>query len=142
MLRLLSTLLVCLAALSLTARTGSAQVISSQSADVRLSSHYTDGGVAPAGAASTQLDVPADPGAGGDVFDVVTQYPQAVVTLILPNGTEVGEANAAAQGFSYTVLPEGQADPDPEDPEGVDLPSVFSARGTHTLVSLPAGSPA
>lgn len=66
---------------------------------------------------------------GGDMFDVASQSAGAVVTLVLPNGTEIGAANAESQGITYSVLAAGST-----------LPGLFAVGGTHTLITLGAGS--
>lgn len=66
---------------------------------------------------------------GGDTFDVVCPDPRAVVTLVLPSGTEVTAANAESQGIAHAVLATGAAPAE-----------VFALTGTHTLFTLGAGS--
>lgn len=66
---------------------------------------------------------------GGDFFDVACQNGGAVVTLVLPNGTEIDAANAESQGVAYSVLGSNSA-----------LPGLFAVGGTHTLITLGVGS--
>jgi hypothetical protein len=79
-----------------------------------------------------EFTVDPQPG-GGDIFDIVTQDSQTVVTLLTPGGAEIGGANAFAQGYGYQVVP---AEPARDNSIGNPL----SIPGTHTLFMLPPGS--
>src|SRR6266487_1626465 len=84
--------------------------------------------------ATTLVSFQADPApAGGDVFDVDAFSPSIVVSLILPNTTEVTQANAASLGFGFAVLPDGSTN-------GSILVFPFSTPGTHTVITLPPSS--
>jgi hypothetical protein len=79
------------------------------------------------------LEFTADPvPGGGDIFDVVTQDSQTVVTLLTPGGAEIGAANAFAQGYGYQVIP--------GDPSSSAIGNPFSIPGVHTLFMLPPGA--
>lgn len=105
--------------------------LASEKIELSLTAHDRRAALIPAGSTEVLIEVTADPGTqGGDLIDVVYFVPNAVVTLTLPNGTEVGSENAAAQGFNYGVFPEGAASSTP-------LGSLLSSTGTHTLIQLP-----
>ncbi|MGJ5813102.1 choice-of-anchor D domain-containing protein [Paludibaculum fermentans] len=98
-------------------------------AQMPLSNRVSQAVTVPPGATAT-IPFTADPlPDGGDLFDVACQYPGAVVSLLLPNGTEISPANAESQGIVYSVLGSSTA-----------LPGMFAVSGTHTLITLGAGS--
>ncbi len=88
---------------------------------------------APAGAASTLIPFHVEVnGRDADGFDVTVSNAAAVVSVILPNGTEVNSSNAASFGFQFEVLA--------ADSDGVTdglMTSIFSLAGTHTSIRLP-----
>src|ERR1044072_5567285 len=75
-------------------------------------------------------------GRTGEVFDVVSANSGAIVTLILPNGTEIDSSNAAAFGYTYGVVEE--TSPAVTDPM---LITPLSLPGTHTIIQLPTTAP-
>src|SRR5262245_53695975 len=80
-----------------------------------------------------QVDVE---GRDSEVFDVISASPGAIVTLILPNGTEINSSNAAAFGYIYGV--------EAEDSEAITdrlLITFMSLSGTHTIIQLPSTAP-
>lgn len=74
---------------------------------------------------------------GQNSLDVVTTDPAVSVSLVLPSGAEVTAAIAPAYGIAFTIVPNGAF-------SNVEIPSVLSLPGTHTLfqiqVALPSGS--
>ena len=98
--------------------------------EVKLSARNVGGVLAPPGTAANFIEFPADPQGGGDLFDVVAADERAVISLVLPDGTEVTAANAGALGFAYTKAPAGTFD-------GLMIPNMLSTRGTHTIIILP-----
>ncbi len=76
----------------------------------------------------------ADPSlAGEDVFDVVSSDAGVVVTLLVPNGVEIGRDNASGQGFRYEVLQAGAF------ANGM-IPGSLAVPGTHTVIQLPGNA--
>ncbi len=118
--------LICL----MTASSAGAQTIPFKSGSVALGRESFLSAVATVGVVTT-IPVTADPSAAGDFIDVVTQDPAIVVSLALPNGTQVTAANAASLNFDFQVDSGGS----PDNP----APSIFSLKGTHTLITFPAG---
>src|ERR1017187_1366568 len=113
----------------------SAQIVVDPSPTVLLSGRDTRAFTVPAGGRGS-ADFTCDPlPAGGDVFDVTTSNPAAVVSLLLPNNVEVNAANATSLGFSFTTLAAGAL-------TTTLIPSILSTAGTHSLIILPAGSAA
>src|SRR2546423_670722 len=111
-----------------------AQVFTEPSTTVSLSANDARVLLVAPGETNGLLEFTADPqAAGGDLFDVVSQDPHAVVTLLTPGGVEITASNAFAQGFGYQVIP---ADP----PRDGSVGSPFSIPGTHTLFVLPPGA--
>lgn len=107
----------------------------SEKIQLSLTAHDRRAALIPAGSTEALIDVTADPSAqGGDLIDVVYFVPNVVVTLIMPDGTEVGSENAAAHGFSYGVIAEGAASNTP-------FAALLSSTGTHTLIQLPQSAP-
>lgn len=103
---------------------------------ITLTNRDIRGEYVPAGSPAVLIPFVADPSAaGGDVFDTMCSDPAAIVTLILPNGTEVSVANAESLGFFYTVIQDGSF-------ARSQILSPFSMPGTHTIIKLPALSPA
>jgi len=72
---------------------------------------------------------------GGDSFDAITTDPSVSVSLILPNGTEITAANAAAQGFSFSTTIVSTSD-------DTNIPVTLTIPGTHTLIGFPPGQAA
>jgi hypothetical protein len=65
----------------------------------------------PAQSSSTQVPLNLNPPAsGGDVLDVITSNPSVVVSLLLPNGTQVTPANGASLGYSFDSIAPGSLD--------------------------------
>jgi hypothetical protein len=93
---------------------------------------------APAGVASTLIPFHVEVnGRDADGFDVTVSNAAAVVSVILPNGTEVNISNAASFGFEFETL---AADSDAVT-SGLMM-SNFSLAGTHASIRLPSTSPA
>lgn len=102
--------------------------------DVSLTAQDVRGIVVAAGTTGGVIPLLADPGTqGGDILDVVTTNASASVSLVLPGGAEINSNNAASQGFTCHVLPDGAM-------TGSPIPSVFSTPGTHTVIKFPAAS--
>ena len=75
------------------------------------------------------------PSAGGEEFiHIVSSNPNAKLSLVLPNAIEVNAANAAANGFTFTVASEAEA-------QAIDSPSALSLIGTHTLIEIAPTAP-
>lgn len=103
-----------------------------------LSAHETYLVKAPAGVASTLIPFHVEVnGRDADGFDVTVSNAAAVVSVILPNGTEVNISNAASFGFEFETL---AADSDAVT-SGLMM-SNFSLAGTHASIRLPSTSPA
>lgn len=97
-----------------------------------LSSNESYIASAPAGAASTLIPFHVEVnGRDADGFDVVVSNAGAVVSVILPNGTEVNSSNAASFGFQFEVLAANS------DAVTGGLMSTFSIGGTHINIRLP-----
>ena len=125
LLRILLTLCCC-------ASLAAGQVVISHAPAADLSNRDTQAITVAAGATSL-IAMAADPSTnGGDIFDVVSSNPAVVMTLVLPNDTEITAGNAATQGFSYTVVPQGIFANGP-------IPSPLAVPGAHTLIQLPPG---
>ncbi len=89
------------------------------------------------GVPSTLMPFTVDPASGGgDRFHIISTNANAVVTLILPSGTEVTSGNAQSLGFSYEVAPADASEPDSS------IPTPLLNPGTQTLIGLPATSQA
>ena len=86
----------------------------------------------PQGASATGINITVDPGpAGADTLDILVGDPSVVVSLMLPDGTQITSANAPASGFTwsnYSSLGLGTA----------DLFSPFDLEGNHTVIQLPS----
>jgi hypothetical protein len=91
----------------------------------------------PAGANQVLLSFSFTPvlSAGADSFDVITTDPSVSVSLILPGGTEIAAANAAAQGFSFSTTVISTSD-------DTNIPVTLTMPGTHTLIGFPPGQAA
>lgn len=83
------------------------------------------------GTAANFIEFRVDSTNGGDLFDVVSSDPRAAVSVILPDGTEVGAANAAALGFGFWKFPDGAL-------ANSAMPTPLSIPGTHTVFELPS----
>ena len=129
MTRVLETALV----LALMGAPAAAQVLPDREPVVEATRRDTRAFVAPAaGTASTSLTVDSEN--GGDLFDVVSSDPAVAISLVLPGGLEISSTNAEAQGFTFAVI------------SGLPGDQILSASplgrpGTHTLITLPPGSP-
>jgi hypothetical protein len=129
-------MLTACAILLLAAAASTAQVITPPKLDVPMTAHNKSAVLIPAGSTEGVMTVLADPqSGGGDLFAVNTFDPNAAVTLILPDQTEITAANAEAQGFRFQVIPDGTFTTG-------NIPSPFSSPGTHTVIKLPPSSPA
>lgn len=119
---MMSLVLLC----SAPAQTLPIGAVAAQSRDVRTA-------LIPPGTASTLLPFIVDTsGQGEDLFHVISTDPNTVVTLILPNGTEVNSGNAVGLGYSYDVIPAVTPSVRTDSP-----PSPFTNPGTQTLITLP-----
>jgi hypothetical protein len=102
-----------------------------------LSAHEISVVKAPAGVASELIPFHVEVnGRDADGFDVTVSNAAAVVSIILPNGTEVNISNAASFGFEFELLA--------ADSDAVTIPllmSNFSLAGTHASIRLPSTSP-
>lgn len=113
----------------------SAQIVIDPAPQVLLVNRDIRAITVPAGSAAILIPFSADPApGGGDLFDVVSSKPGGIITLILPSGIEINASNATAQGFSYTIIPEGAF-------TNTLIPSALATSGTHTLIQLPPSSP-
>ena len=121
--RLLPALFLCWASIA------AAQIVIDPSPQAELTNRTSQAITAPAGATSL-IPFTADPTAsGGDLFDVISSNPGVVITLLLPNNTEITSANAASQGFVYTVIPDGTF-------SNSLIPTPLAASGTHTVIQF------
>jgi len=79
---------------------------------IPLISAYQQSVQVPAGNNPTLMNIVVDaPATGQEMIDVLTGDPGVVISLILPNGTEVTASNAAANGFVFsTYAIDGTAD--------------------------------
>src|ERR1051325_6507275 len=103
-----------------------------------LSAHEIYAIKAPAGAASTLIPFHVEVnGRDADGFDVTVSNAAAVVSVILPNGTEVNISTAASFGFDFEIL----AAASDAVTSGLML-SNFSLAGTHASIRLPSTSTA
>jgi hypothetical protein len=92
--------------------------------------------VIPAANPSTLINVSVDqPANGQDSIDVLTSDPNVVITLLLPNGTEITANNASSNGFIFTGY---YSDGSVSSEAGL---SPFLTAGTHTVIDFPAGTP-
>jgi hypothetical protein len=108
-----------------------AQTVPLPGATIEASGFDARGSSIPANSASTLLNFTVEGDtAGNNIFDVLTSDPGVIVSMILPSGLEVTSANASSLGFAVTLLP---------DQTGVDVQSVLSLPGTHTLIQIPGG---
>lgn len=125
--RLISAIvLMCVFSLMAFAQTPPAGEVALQSRDVRPVA------IQP-GTASTLISFVVETGGdGGDVFQVISTDPGIIITLILPNGTEVNSSNASNLGYNYSVTPASDPDALTHSP-----PSPFLGAGTHTVIELP-----
>jgi hypothetical protein len=130
-------LALCLSASLLIAASAAAQVPPNRSGEVRLSATQTYSAMAPPDTAATLVpfEVAAE-GRDDDGFDVTAASAFAVVSLLLPDGSEVNSPSAASPGFGFDVL---AADSAPVT-SGLLTP-FFSLSGTHTLIRSPRPRP-
>jgi hypothetical protein len=132
----LRCLTLCLSTSLLLAFPTAAQVPQSEG-EVNLSATETYAVLAPAITPSTLIPFHVDvEGRDSDGFDVTVANAGAVVSLLLPSGTEVNSLNADSLGFGFDVIP--------ADSEAVTsglFISFFSLSGTHTLIRLPSTCP-
>jgi len=113
-----------------------AQIGVPSSRDIQLSARSTQAITVPPGTAAALIPFVVDPStAGGDLFDVSVLDPGAVVTFLTPAAVEINAGNATGLGFFYVVTPAGAFN-------GTIIPSQFSSPGEHTILRLPANSPA
>jgi hypothetical protein len=133
----LRSLAVCLLAWSFLFAFPTAAQVPQNEGEVNLSANVTYTVMAPAITASTLIPFQVDvEGRDADGFDVTVGNAGAVVSLILPGGTEITSLNAASLGFSFDVI---EADSD-EVTSGL-FTSFFSLSGTHTVIRLPSTTP-
>jgi hypothetical protein len=105
------------------------------SATLSLSANNTQAAQIPANTPSTLLSFTVEGDTtGGNSFDVLTSDPGIGVSLILPSSLVVTSTNAASLGFTFTVLPNGTL-------SEVEIPSLLSQPGTHTVIQVPGGQP-
>jgi hypothetical protein len=134
----LRRLALCWSISLLIAVSTAAQVPQNQSGEVQLSATQSYSVLAPPNTAATLIPFNvAVEGRDDEGFDVSVANAGAVVSLILPDGTEVNSINAASLGFGFDVI---AADSAPVT-SGL-FTSFLSLSGTHTLIRLPTTSPA
>jgi hypothetical protein len=113
--------------------TGGAQSGSSPSTALMLTGTDARSAVVPAGSTSTLLTFTVEEDTtGNNFFDVATSDPAVVVSILLPSSAEVTAANAPALGFTFTTAVAGTND-------RVEIPSVLTLPGTHTIIQIPGG---
>src|SRR5262245_5728822 len=95
--------------------------------DVKLSANEMYVEFSPAAASATLIPFHVEVnGRDTDGFDVAVSNPAAVVSVIMPNGTEIDSANAASFGYEWELMA--------ADSEAVTsglVISRFSVPGTH-----------
>ncbi|HEX3251331.1 MAG TPA: PPC domain-containing protein, partial [Pyrinomonadaceae bacterium] len=101
--------------------------------DMKLSANEIHVEFAPAATAATLMPFHVEVnGRDDDAFDVFVSNPDAVISLILANGTEINSTNAASFGYAWEAMA--------ADSEAVTnglFISSFSRYGNHTLIGLP-----
>jgi hypothetical protein len=133
----LRRLALCLSTSFLLALPTAAQVPQNEG-EINLSATETYAVLAPAITPSTLIPFQVDvEGRDSDGFDVTVANAGAIVSLILPGGTEVNSLNADSLGFGFDVIPA-----DSETVTSGLFISFFSLSGTHTTIRLPSTSPA
>jgi hypothetical protein len=89
----------------------------------------------PAGANPTIFNITVDPKpTGQDVLDAIVGDPSVVISLILPNGSEVTASNAAANGFTFNSYTS-------DGGTSMDALSPFLLAGAHTTIQFPTPAP-
>ncbi len=107
-----------------------AQVVVETEPEINLAATDLRRTTAPPNTASTLVDLTVDRGsAGTDSVLVLTSHAQALVTLLLPDGTEL----AAGNNQSYTFTTPAEA-----DLLGLDVPLPLGNSGAQTLIAFPA----
>ncbi len=115
---------------SLALSPASAQLVDPTNLKVPVDNHNSAAATIAAGNANGQITIVADPvAAGGDLFEVITDNASAIVTLILPGGTEVTATNATNLGFTYATYTNTGND-------NTLVPGTFNLAGTHTFFGL------
>ena len=110
-----------------------AALLRGQTLDVPLTNRDTGAVVVASGGTAT-LQFTADPSAAGaDLFQAVSSRSDVVVTLLLPDGTEINSANADSQGYSYNVLSQISALVE-------YIPGPMALSGTQTWIRLAPGA--
>ena len=102
--------------------------------EIRLTGNEIHVQIAPAATAATLIPFQVEVnGRDDDGFDVTVANAGAIVSLILPGGTEINNLNAAAFGYGWEVMA--------ADSEAVTsglFISPFSRSGNHTFIGLPS----
>jgi hypothetical protein len=102
-------------------------------ATLQLSGSDMRGSTVPARSSATLLSFTLEADTtGGNVFDAVTTDPTVSVSVVLPSNIEVTNANASSFGYTFTIVPSGTL-------PAIEIPSVFSLPGTHTVIQVPPG---
>jgi hypothetical protein len=84
------------------------------------------------GISSSLMTFTVDPATnGGDRFHIISTNTNAIITLVLPSGTEVTASNAQSLGFSYETVPADSSEPDSL------IPTPLLNPGAQTLIELP-----
>jgi subtilisin-like proprotein convertase family protein len=126
-------LILALIATLFCASTSLAQVMRTGKTEVALKAQDSRAAVLAANS-NTALQFTVDSSSGSDLIDVVPSDSSVKVSLVLPNGTEVGEVNPDASGFTYAVIPEGAF-------RDSSFPMLFTLPGKHHLFLLPETAP-
>ena len=108
-----------------------AQLLDPTNFHVPVTSRNTTAVTIAAGNDNGQIAMVADPVvAGGDMFDMLTDNAAAVVSLVLPGGTQVTADNAVNLGFIYVKFTNAA-------PVNNLVPSPVNQAGTHISFILP-----
>jgi hypothetical protein len=111
-----------------------AQILPPPATVGRASTSTQAAAVAP-GAAPTAVSVIVDSiPAGGDQIEVVASDPAVSISLVLPGGATVNDANAGSLGINWAIQTVNIFDVD-------DFVDPSTIPGTHVSIQLPPGSP-
>jgi Tol biopolymer transport system component len=132
--KLARILIACLILITLTTSTLAQQEADSSSLDVSLTAQNARAIGVRTGESGGIVSLVADPQSkGGDIFDIISNNPNAAISLVLPGGMEINATNAASLGFKYQIVADGTF-------TRSIFPSFLSAPGTHTVIKLPPSS--